>query len=345
MKEKTKTFLSNFFGGLISNQRAIDGSKTNPWWVALIIGLVGVVLPVLPITISQAKTYGASFLSANKYNFDQNIASLTVKMVNDGDEFVINNDHLLEYQPSGTLPTRGDYEPIATKVNSSDGQYELMIYYMTGNYADLTSFVENINAKQYKVGTTNLAVDEEVKYAPSYLILFKEGLYCRLNKYNSTDSGKNTYTNFKTDWKQYAPEHKLLKGTLGDLNAAEINPDLDGEVKNKIYKNWEDVFNKSFISQKRYNTWVTTAMFFGIYVGLLILMGLLLFLLTRGKNNVFNYLKFMDTEKMAWWASLTPGILAMIVGFIFTNFAQMAFIVLIGLRIMWMAMRQLRPQY
>ena len=129
MKEKTKTFLSNFFGGLISNQRAMDGAKTNPWWTAVIIGLFGVMLPVLPITITQAKTYGASFLASNKYNFDQNVASLTVQMLKDGDEFIVNDQHLLEYQPSESLPARGDYEPIITKTKSSDGQYELMIYY------------------------------------------------------------------------------------------------------------------------------------------------------------------------------------------------------------------------
>lgn len=345
MKEKTKTFLSNFFGGLISNQRAMDGAKTNPWWTALIIGLFGVMLPVLPITINQAKTYGASFLASNKYNFDQNIAGLTVQMLKDGDEFIINDQHLLEYQPSSTLPARGDYEPIITKTNTSDGQYELMIYYMTGDYTDLTSFVENINATQYKIGTTNIATAEEAKYAPSFLVLFKDGLYARLNKYNSTDAGKNTYTNFKADWKRYEPGHKLLSSTLGDLNLNEIDPNLYGDQKDVIYNNWVDVFNKSFITQKRYNTWATTGIFFGIYVGLVVLMGLLLFLLTRGKNNMFNYLKFIDTEKMSWWSSLAPGILAMIVGFIFSNFAQMAFIVLLGLRTMWMAMRQLRPQY
>ena len=345
MKEKTKSFLSNFFGGLISNQRAMDGAKTNPWWVALIIGLFGIILPVLPITISQAKTYGASFLASNKYNFDQNIASLTVQMLKDGDEFVVNDQHLLEYQPSESLPARSDYEPIITKTNTSDGQYELMIYYMTGDYLDLQGFVDGINERQYKIGTINIATAEEAKYAPSFMVLFKDGLYVRLNKYNSTDAGKNTYTNFKTDWKQFQPGHKLLASTLGDLNLNEIDPNLYGDQKDAIYNKWVEVFNKSFISQKRYNTWVTTAMFFGIYFGLVVLMGLLLFLLTRGKNNVFNYLKFMDTEKMAWWSALAPGILAMIVGFIFSNFAQMAFIVLLGLRTMWMATRQLRPQY
>ena len=345
MKEKTKSFLSNFFGGLISNQRAMDGAKTNPWWVALIIGLFGIILPVLPITISQAKTYGASFLASNKYNFDQNIASLTVQMLKDGDEFVVNDQHLLEYQPSESLPARSDYEPIITKTNTSDGQYELMIYYMTGDYLDLQGFVDGINERQYKIGTINIATAEEAKYAPSFMVLFKDGLYVRLNKYNSTDAGKNTYTNFKTDWKQFQPGHKLLASTLGDLNLNGIDPNLYGDQKDAIYNKWVEVFNKSFISQKRYNTWVTTAMFFGIYFGLVVLMGLLLFLLTRGKNNVFNYLKFMDTEKMAWWSALAPGILAMIVGFIFSNFAQMAFIVLLGLRTMWMATRQLRPQY
>ena len=345
MKEKTKTFLSNFFGGLLSNQRAIDGAKTNPWWVAVIIGLVGIILPVLPITISQAKTYGASFLASNKYNFDQNIASLTVEMLNNGEEFVIDDNHLLQYQANPELPARGNEEPIATKVNSSDGQYELMIYYMDAGKDSLNAFIGEIDKKQYKVGSTNDAVEEDVKYAPSYLILGKEGLYCRLNKYNSTDAGSNTVTNFNTDWKEFEPGHKLLASTLGEMVLAEINPNTSSEVKDTIFHNWEAVFNKVYLSQKRYNVWVTTAMFFGIYLGLIILMGLLLFLLTRGKNNMFNYLKFMDTEKMAWWTSLTPGILAMIVGFIFSNFAQMAFIILLGLRTMWIAMKQLRPQY
>ena len=343
MKPKTKSFLSNFFGGLISNDRAIEGSKTNPWWVALIIGIVSVVLPVLPITISQAKTYGASFLSANKYNFDQNIATLTVDMLNKGDEFVVKENHLLRYET--THPGRGDLEPIATKVNTSDNQYELMIYYMNGDKSGLTSFIESVDAKNYKVGTTNVAVAEDVKYAPSYMILFQDGLYVRLNKYNSTESGKNTYTNFSTDWKEFEPDHKLLASTLGELKLAEADPNTKASDRDVIYKNWEEVFNKVFMSQKRYNIWATSGIFFGIYFALVVLMGFLLWLLTRGKNNMFNYLKFWDTEKMAGWTALCPAILAMIVGFIFSNFAQMAFIVLIGLRTMWIAMKQLRPQY
>ena len=345
MKPKTKSFLLNFFGGLISNDRAIEGAKTNPWWVALIIGLFGIILPVLPITISQVKTHGNDFLSANKYNFDQNIASLTVEMLNNGEDFVVGDDHLLRYENNPELPARGGLDPVASKINTNDNQYELMIYYLDGVKTDLPGFIESVDAKNYKVGTTSVALEEDVKYAPSYVILYKEGIYTRLNKYNSTETGKNTYTNYTTDWKYFQPGHKLLASTLGDLKLADADPDHKASDRDTIYNNWSEVYNIAFKSQKRYNVLVTTSMFFGIYTGLLIIMGLLLFLLTRGKNNVFNYLKFMDTEKMAWWSSLAPGILAMIVGFIFSNFAQMAFIVLLGLRTMWIAMKQLRPSY
>ena len=71
MKPKTKKFLSNFFFGLFSNDHAIEGSKSNPWWVALIIALFAVILPVIPITVSQSRTYGASFLAGYIYRFDQ----------------------------------------------------------------------------------------------------------------------------------------------------------------------------------------------------------------------------------------------------------------------------------
>ena len=89
---------------------------------------------------------------------------------------------------------------------------------------------------------------------------------------------------------------------------------------------------------------MSSLVFLGVYIVLIFIMGLLIFLLTRGKTNMFNYLKFMDCQKMVWWASLAPAILAVIFGFIFTNFAQMIFIILLGLRVMWMSMKQLRPQ-
>ena len=72
-------------------------------------------------------------------------------------------------------------------------------------------------------------------------------------------------------------------------------------------------------------------------------MGLLMFLLTRGKNNPNRGLTFWITCKISAWIDFTPGLLAMILGFIWPAAAGLGYIVLIGLRTMWLSMRQLNP--
>ena len=349
MKPKTKKFLSNFFLGLLSNDQAIEGSKSNPWWVALIIALFATVIPVIPITVSQSKTYGASFLSANTYRFDQNISDATVTLLSENKEFKVENKQLSYYLDGAVVPTNSesDVTPLFQHLNTTTHQYELSVYYTKREKKDLTNFINEISAKVYKLGTTEIAEEgfEGDKYSPSFVVLAVTSIYTRLNQDDSTTVGNNTYTAFASDWKHFAEGFELLKGALPEeKTAAQVDLSKSEDVQ-AIFKNWKTYYNKAYLSQKTYNTWMTSLLFWGIYVGLVFVLGLLVFLLTRGKNNMFNYLTFMDTQKITWWASLSPALLAMIFGFIFTNFAQMMFIVLIGMRVMWISMKQLRPQY
>jgi len=69
----------------------------------------------------------------------------------------------------------------------------------------------------------------------------------------------------------------------------------------------------------------------------------MIFILTRGKRNPFRIYTFWETQKISYWASFTPSLLALIFGFIFTEYAVMIFVMLIGVRIMWMSMKSLKP--
>ena len=350
MKPKTKKFLSDFFFGLFSNDYALEGAKSNPWWVCLIIAIFAVILPVLPITISQAKTYGASFLSKYTYRFDQNIAEVTVALAKDNKEFKVNGNKELEYYDNGALMSpdaTADLEPVATHLSESTHQYELMVYYSRRVNKDINAYVQEIANTTYAICTTN-KVDpssETAKYMPSIVVLYKGGLYTRLNKEDSTEIGSNTYTNFNADWKNFPVDYEIIKNALPKDVVAESVDLNNSEQVNEIYTNWKGYYNKSYLTQKTKNIWMMSGIFFGVYVVLVVILGTLIFLLTRGKNNMFNYMKFIDTQKIVWWASLSPAILAMILGFILNNFAQIMFIVLMGLRVMWISMKQLRPQY
>ena len=349
MNPKAKKFLSNFFFGLLSNDHAIEGAKSNPWWVALIIGFFAAVIPVIPITVSQAKTYGASFLSTYTYRFDQNIAKATVELASANKEFKVESAELtyLENNAPVEVNTSNDVNPVYTHVSESTHQYELMIYFTNREKADLKTFVNDIASKTYVYHTVDAtpADYEGTVYAPSFVVLSKTSLYTRLNKDDSNAVGSNTYTTYSADWKHFKDGSLLIADALPEgKTAAQVDLNKSSDVE-AIYNTWKDYYNKSYLTQKTYNTWMTSLLFLGIYVALELVMGLLVFLLTRGKNNMFNYLKWIDTQKIVWWASLAPAILAMIMGFILSQFAQMMFIILLGLRVMWISMKQLRPQY
>ena len=80
MKQRTKENLGNIFGSLFSNQRAINGSKHNPWWVAIIMFILGVLLPIVPITVNQYNTYGAAFLANYTYGWENQVTKATLDL-------------------------------------------------------------------------------------------------------------------------------------------------------------------------------------------------------------------------------------------------------------------------
>jgi uncharacterized membrane protein len=112
-----------------------------------------------------------------------------------------------------------------------------------------------------------------------------------------------------------------------------------------VVKNWNKVFDDTYKSQKSFNVMFFMGLYLLIYIVLVFLMGLLVFFLTRGKHNMFNYLKFIDCQKMTWWIAFAPALLAMLLSFLMPGMASMLFIILMGLRVMWMSMKQLKPQY
>ena len=73
---------------------------------------------------------------------------------------------------------------------------------------------------------------------------------------------------------------------------------------------------------------------------------LLIFLLTRGKNNPLkSTIKWYHGFGISTWLSMTPALLSLVLGFFLSNFAMMIYILTFGIRCMWLSMKNLRPQY
>ncbi|MEG1739051.1 MAG: hypothetical protein RR266_01155, partial [Bacilli bacterium] len=52
---------------------------------------------------------------------------------------------------------------------------------------------------------------------------------------------------------------------------------------------------------------------------------------------------FWECMKISFWSMLSPAILSLVFGFFLTQFATLIFVLIFGVRAMWLSMKQLKP--
>ncbi len=352
LKDNTKFTLANIFGSLIKNDRAISAAKTLPWWATIIVLLIATFLPVVPLMSSTANSSGDDFVSNVTYSFDRDITDLSIKLHNKNHSFVVNDNKLLEYRINDVPVTDlDDTKPIERYVNVKENQYELDIYFsnreMSGEHS-INTLVNDIKKIQYKRGEGYMRpADEQGEdknyYIPSFMVFHPRGLVVCMYKHNSIAQA----TTYVGDWKKTATNTDLITRTL-TVEGFTIPTDLEGMTDSYKYiegslNNWKAIFVEGYETRKSETLLYNTLIYFAIYVGLVLFLGLLIFILTRGKRNLNRYLKWYQCIAISIWASLAPGILSLILGFIIPNYAVMFFILFEGVRVMWLTMKQLSP--
>ena len=104
--------------------------------------------------------------------------------------------------------------------------------------------------------------------------------------------------------------------------------------------------NEAFNEIKLQNAGIQLAIYLAINAGIVLLMGFVLWLMTRGKNNPFRCYKIWETMKIATWTAFTPALLSMVLGFVIGSSNPLAgfmFVLVFGIRSMWLAMKNLKP--
>ncbi len=356
MKERTKRTLKITAASIIKNDAAIEGAKTAPWWIAVVMFIIGNFLPIIPIMVNASKTYGAQFVSSNTYGYDQALVSISHELGQDDSQYKLEvKDHkLLAYKDGNALVNTweedADLTPIATydAVTEDTTTRYLSVYYTDRPFGkgvySVKQMIKSIEAKKLKLGTIEEydPASEDLSYTPAYLILYKDGMYSKIYKASTEKKQNVAYTTTYTgmDWK-HNEDMDLIQSVL-TVEGVEANlADLD--YINAVMNNWKEVFNNGYKNQKVLTFWATSGIYYGIYLALGIFMGLMMFILTRGKNNPNRNLNMWITTKIAAWITFSPAVLAMAVGFFWSAAAGIGFIVLMGLRTMWLAMRQLNP--
>lgn len=366
MSPKAKFTLLHAFKGLISNQSCIDGSHESPWWVAAIFFVFSVIIPLIPNFARLGSTNGGAYLTSATYGLDKQMTSFAYEFKKQGKDLVVKHN-LLHYEVNGVIddsqfvtPTQEYYENAESEysyVSDKSGQYELRVFIWNLKGNALVKAVNKVAAQQFIYGGTDLVTPDTPKdtkkYVPNLVVFTPHTFAVALYKYQSTK--QMATTNGGLDWSKTGKTGLINRMLSSSIKAGEWDDPVGPSDKelfihtysNNTYKVLVRISNETYLHQRTVTQWQTTGIYAGIYAGVIVFLGLMIFVLTRGKNNPFKYLNVWHCQKIAWWAAASPAILGMILALVFgTNtIGQIAFVLLISLRIMWLSMKQLRPTY
>ena len=348
MKERTKEILRDGFGSLVNNASAMRGAKNGPLWLTIVMFLLSLLLPVIPLFVAQAKVNGSSFMSTYSYGLEKTVTSVALDLKNNRNvEFLIGEDHLLSITEEGKAIDYNNYgsaRPFASYVNEVSHQYDFLLFVSDAKTsADKKAVNNTITSTKYVIGDVTQTANLENVYIPSYMVLYPDTLYVSIYKNNSADVLTSSYNG----------DYKTMKVTTTGLSDFLTVTDKDGnvvaqDITNNEYTdgvlvNFKKVMDRSYDKLKIRNMWGTSGIYLAIFFGLVILMGFLMWLLTRGKNNPNNYFSIWLTMQVSARLAVSPAIITLIVGFFLTKYAPIIFILTMGLRVMWISMKELRP--
>ncbi len=352
---------------LINNNACVEAARTREKKYNIfpvVFAVVALFLACLPICITGFQVQGQNWVNTTNniddglYRFGEMNKSSTVKMKiieKDGNK----NKHEMVFE-------NGTWENIAGVGATFDN---ITGYNHRAQLDKLTAFTyEDQGTKLFEVfyydgNVHDVKTNKDLTFAEFYTYIAGN-----VNPYNTDqcmrvtrkDDGSidtklarnNAFMVFSKD--QFFGANFNLKGSgtttgsmLFDYDHTKVGTDIlhdffdeAGHQAGTLTK-WKGFFNEGYINIRHNNTWRSTYIVLGINGGVLIFMGFMVWVLTRGKNNPFRIYTFWDSEKIAMYASLTPGILSLI-GFISSSLAMMLFVLCCGVRVMWLSMRTLR---
>lgn len=342
MKDTFKLLLSSLF----KNDAAIEGRK-KPWFIALIIFLLSTVLAVIPMTVSVAKTTGSDFFESTLYSYEIGVQKFSETLDDQNVDIAVTANA----EELHVLSLTGDWSTVTVVgedyfeyVSPTTTHTVLRVYLQnTLTTTETEAFVTELLALENTEETPNLEIT-------SFLVLGNRAMYSYL--YNPADvaagtisgdgytaSYKGNYTNVEvgTNFRNFAKYD-----VSGDVIASPTEANY-ASYQAKVMANWEKLYDNAYSEIKDTLLWTTSGIMLGVDAIIGLFMMLMIFILTRGKNNPNHTFTVLDSIKIGSWSMLSPALISLILGFLFTSYASMIFVMTIGLRVMWMSMKSLRP--
>lgn len=353
MKDRTKEILRDGFGCLVSNASAISGAKNGPLWLTIVMFFLSIFLPVIPIFTAQLRVAGSTFISNYSYGLERYVSTVATNLKDEGYKFIVSEDDLLSITKDGASINYDEYgsnKPLAAYIDngngedSSKGQYDFILYVSNTTVSkEKTTLINALKAKSFLANSTKETDQNDVVYKSSFMVLFPNSLSVFIYGRDTTTLVAASYTgDYKTmtpgvEGLDYLLTVKEKDGTVIEKNLLNKNY-IDG-----VFKNFKVIMNKAYDTLKVRNVLMQSGLYAGVFTGVILLLGFLMWVLTRGKKNPNNYFSVWLTMQVSARLAPAPAIITLIMGFFLTNYTPIIFILLMGLRVMWISMKELRP--
>lgn len=363
---KTKIWpaLRFFFSTMFSNDACVEGRKKK-WYGPVGIALLSLVVALIPITVTHFTQSGGVIMDTPTYSLDVQLAEFSRELAAKDIDLVVEDGKLTN--PGGTWSTnygeteRGcyfhtySYETV-TIPEVEEGETATPVYETVEVVDFAVYYIGNHNRTAAEYALNNVLDSAQVSgsaYSPkttSFMVLHQDGYAIYLKPNYNAESTNSVIKSSGGDW---------TIGTLDGFNFKDMA--TTSFATGEAYKNSYETDPRAYVEEVRLSyqkffhegaytnvliqafTWL--GIYAAIFVALTFILGLTVFLMTRGKRNPFNTYSFWDGQKIAYWASFTPALLAMILSFMLPNYAILFYIFAYGMRIMWMSMKSLRPNY
>ena len=341
---------------LINNDACIEGGRTKKWYFALIFVVLSLVLAILPIMVTSLQAQGSDFTNLTYlYNYDNAIVAFSDHLEDNNLSMVVSEDangrflnvdsEAWDNVQSGPKNIFKQYVHL-----NNDDEIDFEVYYTSAVGEEFVNYYTLVSENKSPLNGLPRDLDATAR-SISYLIFGRERMVGQLFQPGNTTalsgvSGDYLNLELGLDLKTLATVvlNDITYVTSHDDKFSEVGGALLAEQYRKaVISKWNVVYDDIYYNTKMTTARDSTLIMLGVDALLIFFMGLMIFILTRGKRNPFRIYTFWETQKISYWASFTPSLLALIFGFIFTEYAVMIFVMLIGVRIMWMSMKSLKP--
>ena len=322
-----KKFFKFLFKGLVNNKEVIYESKKHPWWAAVIVALISLIVAVIPSFVQIAKVQGAAVLTATQNaSLDTSLVLVSKHLEENNIDITIDENGVIDVK--SLIPS--DKEYYQHVVTAQDK--ELLIFTICEE-KDATNLIKNYSEGK-KVST------DAVKEKPySYLIITESKVY--LTTYLDTAEIKNVVEDGTV--KEAAKAHHTFVGLNESAKGTDINSFYASQDIDACLKHWETFLNDLYKISKTQYLWGYTGVLTAINLGVTLVVALLTMILTRLKSATGDKLNYLEALQIIAFASLAPAVISCLLGFMISSFVQVAYVLCLGLRSTFLGMKAANP--